>query len=50
MGNFYAATLLKEIEKRFEDQLNESIQQLRGRVEKSFRFNQQNLIETQEQH
>ena len=37
-------TLLKEIEKRFEDKLNESIQQLRGRVEESFRFNKQNII------
>ena len=42
--NLIKETLLKEIEKRFEDQLNESIQQLRGRVEESFRFNQQNII------
>lgn len=42
--NLIKETLLKEIEKRFEDQLNESIQQLRGRVEESFRFNKQNII------
>lgn len=37
-------TLLKEIEKRFEDQLNDSIQQLRKRVEENFRFHQKNII------
>lgn len=42
--NLIKETLLKEIEKRFEDQLNDSIQQLRGRVEESFRFNQKNII------
>ena len=42
--NLIKETLLKEIEKRFEDQLNESIQQLRSRVEESFRFNKENII------
>ena len=42
--NLIKESLLKEIEKRFEDQLTESIQQLRGRVEENFRFHQQNIV------